>query len=382
MKARQQPEKRMKKMRVTQIVLLADICSHLALAAAEDPLDRWHQLNPDVDLYGLRDVRFGNGYWVAITSGGVGGPAYILGSVDGTNWVRNYRAPEGYAMHSLKFGGTRWIATARDGSVETSKDGVAWSPIAGLHLGQISYGNGRWLGIGTNGHAFFRSADGLIWLEAPSAIGFPEWGDSTLAFGDGQWLAVGLGSGRELIASTDAETWTARPLPEEIRRVNPDDHVIYLSLAFGNGKWLLQYPSCTTSGINCTNVLWDLSVVTSTDASNWTPHYTSWNFGPATLTLADGRLTVLHGPVGSLLQSDPLLAIELLGAHQFSVRRALGISVLIESSDDLRRWQTQGVLPRGSPLNRSPTHNPNTSPSASIAFALHEVLNHTLDQNQ
>jgi hypothetical protein len=38
-----------------------------------DPLDVWHQLNPDADLYGVEDAAFANERWVGRSWGGAGG---------------------------------------------------------------------------------------------------------------------------------------------------------------------------------------------------------------------------------------------------------------------------------------------------------------------
>src|SRR5437867_1144743 len=234
-------------------------------APAGDPLDHWQQLNPDVNLYDLREVRFGGNRWVAINHGYLPSPPLILSSLDGTNWVRTYQAPAGYLMRSLDFGGSRWIATAADNSgnssVVTSEDGLVWTPIPNVRFYQVSYGNGRWLALGY-GSTFFRSVDGITWQEARSELALPLEDNPSLVFGDGQWLALGLrfSSGgtqpqQELISSPDGDTWTVHPLPDEVR--DPASHRGFpASLAYGNGSWVLQYGSCSGPAGPCTNVIW------------------------------------------------------------------------------------------------------------------------------
>ncbi len=249
---------------------LACLAAQLLAALASDPLDQWHERNPDSALNHVREVRFSDGYWVAINR------VEILGSLDGTNWVRNFQAPEGFSVQWLEFGAGRWIATLSnwnsDRPVLTSTNGYAWTAIPNLQLRQISHGNGRWVGIGGNGKSFVSSSDGIHWKEGSSDpdLDVPYEEYSTLAFGHGQWLAVRArprieGLQRELISSTDGETWAVLPLPKELRHQDPNLVTLHPALlAFGNGNWLLQSPSCSQIGGGCTTELWK-----SQDGRTW-----------------------------------------------------------------------------------------------------------------
>ena len=231
---------RMKKFLLVQMAVAVWLTGQLRAAPAEDPLDCWHQLNPDAELYDLVDAHFQNGRWVAMT----GYPGSILNSLDGTNWTKaNFNAPAGFRMRSLHFGGGRWLAIAGDHSVATSEDGVVWSTLPDLRFPVISYGNGRWVAFAgpSQDHPpqLFWSTDGLAWKLATSTFDL-----GGLVFGGGQWLAMGLS---ELSSSSDGEHWIARALPEEMKGT-------LVSLNYGNGIWLILASPCTPDG--CSNVFW------------------------------------------------------------------------------------------------------------------------------
>ncbi len=234
------------------LALLACLTSQLTAAQDGDPLDRWHQLNPDADLYDVVAAQFGNGRWVAIT----GYPGYILSSLDGTNWVRTY-SNQGInqGMESLQFSGSRWIALASEGTLVTPDDGLVWNLLPDVHFGRISYGNDRWVafryGSQIEPPALFWSTNGIAWQKAASTFDV-----ASLAFGSGQWLALGfVGGVAGLIASNDGEHWTPRKLPEGMDRVR--------SLAYGNGLWLIQSSACEQPP-GCINLLWK-----SLDGKTW-----------------------------------------------------------------------------------------------------------------
>src|SRR5262249_21462080 len=118
----------------------------------------------------------------------------------------------------------------------------------------------------------------------------------------------------------------------------------FIRLEFAGGLWI---------GIVTSTALQDLyagdfQIMSSTDAQTWTLCFTGVGYGRY-VTVANGRLMALSS-MGWGLESDPLLSLEQNGPGALVVRRAGGISAVLESSEDLLRWQMLTTLPSGDPV--------------------------------
>jgi hypothetical protein len=88
------------------------------------------------------DVAFGNGRFVAISSG-----LAALTSVDGVNWTQ-VNMPASADWETLVYGGGKWIAVAPNSTnAAISSDGITWTTIA-------LPASSAWNGIATNGTVF------------------------------------------------------------------------------------------------------------------------------------------------------------------------------------------------------------------------------------
>lgn len=236
----------------------------------------------------IASVSFGDGQWAAIVHDVIVNSirTSIRTSTDGIEWVtreiieRPLYSAEAQAFQ-IAYGGGAWLVagTERTGSSEqgpwrslilTSSDGLTWqrttiptSPIIEQIAAYISvnHGNGLWL---LNGRHYYgnsellSSTDALNWTPRTERVG-PGFND--LAYGAGQWTAVGaLPDESGFIATSfDGRKWVRA-------------HVMgggnLTAVAYGDGRWMAagyqlhgSPESQFTSGI----------VLTATNGSEWVP---------------------------------------------------------------------------------------------------------------
>ncbi len=182
-------------------------------AATEDGMTWATTMNPSTgndhspDL--LRDVSWGNGYFVAV---GGDANAMVMRSTDGVTWEEDlHPSGDGQWKGGVAFGGGRWVAVGGVGTTIVSEDdGASWRagamrlPSAGRN---IAYGDGRFVAVGDGG-TIAVSTDGDMWTDR-SVGGIRLDG---VAYGAGVWAVTGSnwnGSGFDTacFTSTDAETW-------------------------------------------------------------------------------------------------------------------------------------------------------------------------------
>jgi hypothetical protein len=244
--------------------------------------------------YGAATVSFGSGRWLV---GGVGG--LLRTSSDGLAWT-NRTLPRSRSNISVAPGAPGFCATARYGGAATSPDGASWSdtlgpadspgdllwtgsrfvsvsyPQGGAHF-QTSVDCASWTTAswsppaGTSQAYFFAAAEGasllvavgmritssgaqepltvastdggLSWATVPSAFGATAGRLEAVAYGSGQWVAIGYaespGYPRIAATSPDGLVWTAvTPVG-----IEPNTGVFSLAhgavgfLAAGSGIW-------------------------------------------------------------------------------------------------------------------------------------------------
>ncbi len=161
----------------------------------------------------LRDVGWGNGYFVA-----VGGDqnSMVMRSSDGVGWEEDLHPSGPQWMGGVAYGNGRWVAVGGTGRVISSDDDAAtWTdhderlPAAGR---RISYGGGVFVAVGDNGMIAV-SEDGESWTDRTQAGAIV----GSAAYGHGIWVAAGRrwnGSGFDstCLVSSDTEAWSPCPI--------------------------------------------------------------------------------------------------------------------------------------------------------------------------
>jgi len=235
--------------------------------------------------YGKDDS--GNGLFVAVGSGGLKANT-IISSIDGIIWTdisntdinnTNYSiftgAGNGVAFGKDESGTNLWVAVGRGtNSFASSINGTEWTgrggygittvrqsngtityiqPIFDVGGNDVVYGNGLWVavGIGTS-HVFASSTNGTQWTGRGGITIFNN--GFSLAFGNNLWVAVGKGT-FNFATSTNGTVWTGTG--------NSGVNAIFSecnNVAFGNNLWVAVGQGRNTD-----------SFATSTDGIIWTP---------------------------------------------------------------------------------------------------------------
>lgn len=182
----------------------------------------------------LSSIEYANGLWVLVGAGASG--AVILTSTDLQTWSPRDAQQTGYLM-DVSYGNGRWVAVGEGypggpgrERMLTSSDGINWTPglspdgPVGPILNAVAYGDGQFLAVGNQGN-LLQSADGVAWLRRDA--GQSGHLRSVLRAG-GRWMASGFVDG--LLTSADGIQWSARPAPA--------GQQIFLGMAFNAGTWL------------------------------------------------------------------------------------------------------------------------------------------------
>lgn len=198
-----------------------------------------------------KGVVFGNGRFVG--TWGWGRPGALGASTDGVNWTLG----PGDSYGGIAFGGGRFIAASR--SPVWSSDGIHWQP---------------------TDPADFRAADGSqLWSVRSFAYGAYR--------GGGRFIAVATGAGRDILVSSDGQTWWR---PATIPDGCGEDTFFYGSILGGNDVFVIV----GESGKACRSV----------DGGN------TWTIGPTGLSAIyshgvwTGRVFQYWGDDGFLIESS------------------------------------------------------------------------------
>jgi hypothetical protein len=244
----------------------------------------------------LQNVAFVNGQFIAMGELGT-----ILGSGDGTNWVRR----ESGVTESLRdcaYGGGRYVMVGDFGTVLTSADASVWTQqFAGTFysLKGITHGDGQFVAVGEQ-TTIFTSPDGMNWTLRSSG----NWDLHDVVHADGTYVAVGGTTGSSsssepttgvILTSPDARVWTHRVLA---------GNATFVSVAAGAGTFAVAGGRSSYYGVP---VLW-----TSSDAEVWEPGdfqslgFTSISFGDGKWVAAEGDIRYPHYGCGTILVSPDL----------------------------------------------------------------------------
>ena len=210
----------------------------------------WRDLNPTVTngVGSIYSIAYGNGRWVAV------GYGKMMYSTDGINWtgsasnggISGYVYKVAYGQDGS--GNGLWVAAGSgysnpiSNSIATSTDGITWTsrntnsnfPFnsnGSFGARGVAYGNGLWVavGIGTNAmgaNSIATSTNGITWTSRDSNAFGSGFG---VAYGNGLWVAVGANGGGTA-TSTDGITWTARS--------SYGYYNVGYNVAYGNGLWV------------------------------------------------------------------------------------------------------------------------------------------------
>lgn len=176
-------------------------------------------------------IRYGNGRWVLGKGGQDASGNCIYTSLDGLTWS----ACTGDTFNNgicwdVFWNGTLWVAVGYENAspypgaytISTSSDGINWTRNTtatftgiGTYTGsfglRVTYGNGRWIAIGTDSE-MLTSTDGVNWsVASPTGLTITEYIDA--AWTGQQWILVGASNYPFLFTSPDGLTWSAKTIP-------------------------------------------------------------------------------------------------------------------------------------------------------------------------
>lgn len=163
-------------------------------------------------------VTFAGGQFVALPTSYESGSTISAVSTDGVHWTTGTLPAS--MWQSIAYANGTYVAVSRGASgdnepyVVTSTNGLTWtgvSPAAPENgWSSVAYGNGVFV---VSGYGFTRTFDGAQWSEAnnlPTELGSNR---TSLAFGNGKFVAFADSVG-SAATSADGVTWTVATLPE------------------------------------------------------------------------------------------------------------------------------------------------------------------------
>ena len=323
----------------------------VAHSASAGALDKWEIRNGGSNSFS--DVIWANDLFVAVSYFGP-----IMTSPDGVTWTpRPAETPT--LPRGIAYGNGRFVVVAADGTNLTSTNGLDWTPGwsgTSSELWDVTFANRQFVSVGG---ALLTSPDGLNWTARDShGVNGVE-----VKFGDGKFLV--LGAFQTNLLSSDGVNWT----PVRLADVGS-----MYCVGFGGGTWTL---------VDTGNNVW-----TSRDARNWTRHgrveifrpseilyaYGTWimvgdrilssrdgitwterwsgsSSGNPLFGVTAGRHTFVAAGYQLILQSDPVLNIELGRAHprELLLSGPPGRTCRIEFSESgSGDWQSLGTVTLGS----------------------------------
>lgn len=170
-------------------------------------------------------IWYGNGQWIIGKSGADLSGNCMFRSTDGVSWVQCLGDTfDNGICWDIKYNGTRWVAVGQQASgspgtytISTSSDGITWTrnttatftslgPFTNSLGFRVSYGNGRWFAVGT-GTEILTSTDANTWTNASvSGISIPNYTD--IAWTGSQWILTGASGNPFVFVSPNGISWT------------------------------------------------------------------------------------------------------------------------------------------------------------------------------
>ena len=183
-------------------------------------------------------IAYGNGEFIIIVNyyGVSCEDGKYIYSTDGITWQERSTLPAGDNSF-ITYGNGKFVIMGTWGHAIYSDDGVTWEYCTIQdyeRLGAITYGDGKFVafvsdsGLDLNQRAIY-SYDGITWQESYSGLGEYSRIDF-IAYGNGKFVAI-CGDGGKDIYSTDGITW-------QEGNIFPDEIADSTSIAYGNGKFV------------------------------------------------------------------------------------------------------------------------------------------------
>lgn len=197
-------------------------------------------------MRGMRCVAYGNGRFVAVSSGN---NSEIMYSDDGITW-NEASAPDGFRF-SVAYGNGKFVITGiMNNEVLYSEDGINWNetmlPSNFNYWRPLTYGNGKFITLGTDNndgnHACY-SEDGINWSTTILPLS-KDW--NLVVYGNNKFVAFADNSD-VAVYSDDGITWTQTTLPKSSSS--------WLGGAYGNGKFVVL------EGFDC-NAIYSMNGIT------------------------------------------------------------------------------------------------------------------------
>jgi hypothetical protein len=206
----------------------------------------WFYYTPPT-LIQPKDIAYGNGVFVALPGGGIGG-SVGLSSTDGCNWV-NITCPTGLYLF-VEYTGTKFIAFGGSNSIESS-DGTVWVGGSALPatVNAMSHSEGYYLFVTTTSTVAYRSTDAVNWNSFTLPI---------LYSGNGGIWAIG---GRFIYSNTPGTGWASDDQGVTWYSVSVPPTGSYPMRLF-NG-YLVQISSATKINVSADGISWKTAVHTS-----------------------------------------------------------------------------------------------------------------------
>jgi hypothetical protein len=192
-------------------------------AVGSPPLTVWNVVDVPSPAGAWYAVDYVNGQWIAL-----GHSAEVAVSTNASTWTQ-YPLPAG-SWQSVVYGDGKYVAlssTAASPEEITSTNGVNWTAVGGPagEWAGLVFDRGRFVAVGTLGQ-IITSTNGLQWTQVWH---HSEWSLTSVAYGNGHFVAVDAAVGSTLI-SANGINWSLYPaLGSGLK---------WSSVVFGNGTFV------------------------------------------------------------------------------------------------------------------------------------------------
>jgi len=207
----------------------------------------------------------------------------ITAGTGGTSWVAQTSTAATGGWQSVTYGNGLFVAvgstTSTSGVVQTSPDGINWTPRTSTAASgsggwnSVTYGNGLFVAVAATNSttgAVQTSPDGINWTARTSTAATGGW--QSVTYGNGVFVAVAFTSltTNAVQTSPNGINWTARTSTAATSG--------WVSVTYGNGVFVAVASTILTTG----------AIQTSPDGINWTPR-------TSTAATAGGWKSVTYG---------------------------------------------------------------------------------------
>jgi len=243
----------------------------------------------------------------------------------GTNWSDTSATVSN--NWGLGYGNGTWLACSGGGDVQRSTDnGNTWSTVLTPNaFGDVSYGNGVWIGrfYYPGASTLYRSTnDGLTW----SAVGSSVTYYTAMHYANGVWIATATGGG--IYRSTnDGATWSA------VTSGTTND---LRSVYYGNGVWIIVGYSGTILRSTNNGVSW-----TIVPFATYTFYKVS--YGNGVWILSTNYVSFVRSTDDGLTWQPQLLGENCVHAAYGNGTWLLNTSFLLKSNDNGKTFETAGL---------------------------------------